>query len=362
MQTNVLEAQSEASDDGILVAAADGAVLRCNGQLQALWGLGPVGAGTPLGAVAAKIDAMVATPGDVLGDTATELVLNDGRTIDRYSAPIRGDDTTPYGRVWYFRDVTERKRLEREVMDVCEREQRRIGQDLHDGLGPHLVGVSMMAQALEAELAGAAPQHVESAGRIGQLIDDAIAQARGLARGLRPVALEEDGLATALQELAKNAARMYCIVCPFSADGDVELADVGTATHLYRITQEAVNNAVRHGRAKRVEIALTDVGQGVLRLSVADDGVGFDGTPPAESRGMGVHTMTYRAGVIGGSIRIAAAGLGGADRPGTIVEVTLPRPTAVVEATADRLTPPPVMPASDESDDAGERRPVGALV
>lgn len=184
--------------------------------------------------------------------------------------------------------------LERQLLAASEREQQRIGQDLHDGLGPHLVGVGMLSKALAEELAGTAPKSEATARRIATLIDEATAQARALARGLCPVALQSDGLAAALEQLAANSQRLFDITCEFHGP-EVKVPDTLAANHLFRIAQEAVNNAVKHGAARHVWITLADQPQ--LRLTVEDDGVGMPDKLPGR-RGMGLHIMQFRADAI----------------------------------------------------------------
>jgi PAS domain S-box-containing protein len=195
-------------------------------------------------------------------------------------------------------DITDYRRLEQEVLRVSEVERRSIGQDLHDGLGQHLTGIELLVQALEQKL----PQkHQPEAARISHHVREAIRQTRALARGLSPVELEANGLMSALQELADNIGNMFRISCRFHCPQPVLIADNAAATHLFRIAQEAVSNAVRHGQARAVVIALTAGNE--VRLSVKDDGRGL---PPENERGhgIGLRIMQYRAGMTGGTLSI----------------------------------------------------------
>jgi PAS domain S-box-containing protein len=201
-------------------------------------------------------------------------------------------------------DVTERKQLEQEVLDISGREQRRIGHDLHDDLCQRLGGLQLLSGVLEKELAAAASPQAPQAGRIQELVHEALERARLLARGLSPVAVEEGGLASALQELADNAAQLFGLRCEFQGE-PVGLADAGAATHLYRIAQEAINNAVKHGRARRVVIGLTDAGD-CFELKVVDDGRGFARTTAALA-GMGLRIMKYRAAMLGATLEVQSA-------------------------------------------------------
>jgi two-component system sensor kinase FixL len=174
----------------------------------------------------------------------------------------------------FIRDITERKRLEREILEISEREQRRIGHDLHDGLCQHLAGIEMMSQVLEQKLSSRSRDAARRAGEIAKNVRDAISQTRSLARGLSPVTLESEGLMSALQELAENTGTIFHVVCRFDCNPPVSVADHAVATHLFRLAQEAVANAIKHGRAKRISIRLTGE-RGRVVLKVDDDGAGF---------------------------------------------------------------------------------------
>jgi two-component system, LuxR family, sensor kinase FixL len=215
------------------------------------------------------------------------------------------------------RDLTERKRMERELLEISDREQRRIGQDLHDGLGQVLAGVGYMITSLQQRLASREAPEAGDAEQISDLITQAIGQARGMARGLHPVRPMETGLMTALEELSNHVAQVYRIVCEFRCDEPVLMEDTAAANHVYRIAQEAMTNAIKHGQAKKVTIALTeDRGEGTL--VVADDGVGI-GELPAVRKGMGLHIMRYRASMIGATVSIRRGSVGG-----TIVTCSFP--------------------------------------
>lgn len=215
-------------------------------------------------------------------------------------------------------DITERRRMEREILDISGREQQRIGQDLHDGLCQHLTGIAFMARTLAGRLEAKATPEAEDVAQIKTLINDAIVQARGLVRGLSPVDLGAGGLRAALEELAASTGDLFGMSCTSAGDASVAIDDSTTATHIYRIAQEAVNNAVKHSKAKRVMISLTRDGEQV-ELAVRDDGVGLPDVQ--RGAGMGLRIMGYRAKMIGGSLRVDAAGGGG-----TVVRCSLQFP------------------------------------
>jgi PAS domain S-box-containing protein len=217
-----------------------------------------------------------------------------------------------------FRDITESKRLEKEILEISDREQQRIGQDLHDGLCQHLAGIELMSQALEQKLLARSKDGAARAGEIARHVRDVIAQTRRLSRGLSPVTLQSEGLASALEELAANAEKMFGIECRLKSEDAVGVGELPVVTHLYRIAQEAVSNAIRHGHARKVLIELRQCGERIL-LRVTDDGRGF----PKElaSAGMGLRIMRSRAGMIGGVLAIESR-----PQSGTIVTCSIPAP------------------------------------
>src|SRR3954469_2140337 len=168
------------------------------------------------------------------------------------------------------RDVSEQRLLEKEVLEISSREQTRIGQDLHDGLGQHLTGITFLTRALENRLSAQALPEAEEAAEIGKLVLQALSQTRNLARGLFPVELESSGLAEGLRQLAATVESMFPVACKVTCDEQLEITDRGVQTHLFRLAQEAVNNSVKHGKAKHVEITLQKEGDKCV-LSVSDD-------------------------------------------------------------------------------------------
>ncbi len=199
------------------------------------------------------------------------------------------------------RDTTQRKRLEREILEISGREQRRIGQDLHDSLCQHLAGIGFMTKVLERKLAAGAPVESADAAELVSLLDEAITLTRGYARGLNPVRLDE-GLMAALGELAANTERLFGVRCLFEHDEPVHVGSEDVATHVYRIMQEALNNAIKHGKADLISVSF-HTAKNVHSLTIRDNGTGL---PAASSRGkgMGLNIMRYRASMIGGSLDI----------------------------------------------------------
>lgn len=199
-------------------------------------------------------------------------------------------------------EMTTRERLEKELLAVSEREQRRIGHDLHDSLCQHLTGVALAGQVLGEKLIAKSLPEAAEAGRVVSLIEEGIDLARSLARGLAPVEFEAEGLMAALHELATNTSERSKIDCRFDVPHPVLVNDSATAMHLFRIAQEALGNALKHGRSSHVVIGLTHSLEGI-RLTVQDDGSGLP-EPLPEKRGMGLHIMRHRASMIGATIDI----------------------------------------------------------
>ena len=207
----------------------------------------------------------------------------------------------------------ERRQLEEELLCTIEREQQRIGQDLHDGLCHQLAGIGFSTGLIARDLPDSLDAKNKLTHAVGH-IRDAILEARMLARGLSPVQLESDGLMSALHELVSTTEQLFKISCRFDCEEPVLIEDNGIATHLYRIAQEAIHNAIKHGRASHVSVTLASSGDHTLTIS--DDGLGL----PAEfsgGQGMGLRIMKYRAGMIGGRISIGAG-----QRNGTKVACT----------------------------------------
>jgi PAS domain S-box-containing protein len=215
-----------------------------------------------------------------------------------------------------LRDITERKRLEKEILEINDRVQRRIGQDLHDGLCQQLTGIELMSQVLEQKISGKSKNDAARIGEIAGHVRDAISQTRLLARGLFPVVLESEGLMSGLQELASNTEKIFDVECVFECRQPVLVNDHAAATHLFRIAQEAVSNAIRHGKAERIVIRLAQE-EDRLVLKVNDDGIGLH--PEAFIQdGMGLRIMQSRAGTIGGTLNV-----GNGDKGGVCVTCTV---------------------------------------
>jgi signal transduction histidine kinase len=204
-----------------------------------------------------------------------------------------------------IRDISERKRLEKTILEISETERRRIGQDLHDGLGQHLTGVAFMGKVLEERLAESSVAEAADAAKIVRLVNESIKMTRELARGLLPAVSEAHGLISALEHWAGEVRDLFHVGCRFECCDPVFFHDEVLADHLYRLAQEAVTNAIKHGRARSITIGLAAVkGGGVL--TIRDDGCGFDVVPKSQS-GLGLRIMNYRAKMISGSLSVQSS-------------------------------------------------------
>lgn len=203
---------------------------------------------------------------------------------------------------------SEHKRLEGEILAASERERHNIGADLHDGLGQLLTAVELSCSMMKADTALTHPDLSKRLNQMGGMLRDAVAQTRYLARGLVPVGGEPDALQIGLAELASRTNGLGKVTCDFDCAEPVLLNDSAVASHLYRIAQEAVNNALKHARARRVNIRLSK-GEGRLCLEIADDGVGL----PKDliSAGVGLGVMRHRASVIGAELTVKSLNPGG---------------------------------------------------
>jgi PAS domain S-box-containing protein len=201
------------------------------------------------------------------------------------------------------RNITERKRLEQEILEIGDHEQRRIGSDLHDDLCQRLAGIRFSCDALRKSLNKIPPAAViDRVEKIGTSVSEAIDRTRMLARGLSPVALDSNGLVSALLELTDAVQKLFEIDCTFESKGKIAVNNPMVATHLYRITQEAINNALKHGHPSQLRVSLKKAGDKAA-LTIQDNGAGFSTDGP-HSQGMGLRTIAYRAGIISAHLQV----------------------------------------------------------
>ena len=216
-----------------------------------------------------------------------------------------------------MQDLTERKTLERRLLDIADGEQKRIAHDLHDGLGQQLSGLAMMAEALSIKLREKSLAESKTAEKIAQLLDDSLHCVRGLAQGMRPVEIDSHGLDVALERLALQTAEMHHVQCHFYVSDSIQIDDSEVATHLYRIVQEAVTNAAKHGKPTEIKIKLGKTNEQV-ELVVLDDGIGML-EPNNSVEGIGMRSMRYRCSLIGAKLSIESD-----PKDGTMVVCRLP--------------------------------------
>jgi len=308
-----LAAIVECSSDAILSRTLDGIITTWNRGAERLFGyraeeivgrsiylLVPADRADQLDNVAERLGR-----GETIEPIETVRLGKDGSRLDVSLAlsPIEDAEGQVIGVSNIFREIGERKRLEAEVLQASEREQRRIAQDLHDGLAQQLAGVSCLSHALKRDLQKNTPEHAAKAERISNLLDLAVAESRTLARCLYPIAPEPNGLMLALEHLANSATDMFKVACEFDCPRPVAIKNYSLASDLYRIAQEAVINSIRHGRAQRVEIALSSRPERII-LRVRDNGIGVETLDllTRQKAGIGVRTMNYRAGKLGGAL------------------------------------------------------------
>lgn len=368
-KTTILEAQSETSIDGILAVDRAGKSILLNKRFGEMWGIPqPILDARDDKAMIQYVLGQLEEPNKFLGQveylythedekSRDEIRFKDGKVFDRYSSPLIDSRGVYNGRIWYFRDITSRKqaerdlrtyrehledlvrartadltntneqllqeiergkRLEQEILNISDREQRRVGRELHDSLGQQLTGIGFMTKALEQKLAAKSADNAAEVRQINKLVKQAMEQARDLARGLHPVDLDAGGLVSSLQELAEATQKLFRIRCTFKCDKFGELESTGVAVHLYRLTQEAITNAIKHGKTKDVQIDLV-WGKDESTLTVKNDGLDFPREFEVKGRGMGLQIMNHRVNILCGSLDIHKA-----DDGGTIVICKFP--------------------------------------
>jgi PAS domain S-box-containing protein len=232
------------------------------------------------------------------------VIARDGKTLwfQCEAKMIRHEDGQP----WFIHgvgfDITERKSLEEAILEISATEQRRIAQDLHDGLGQFLTGIAFMSKVLEEKLSDKSLPETAEAAKIVKMVNQATEHTRQLARGLHPVAAEPFGLMSALKTWASEVEELFHIRCSFQCAKPLAIRDPNLATHLYRIAQEAVHNAIRHGKSKNIVVGLSGK-FGTGTLAIKDDGDGFPKKQVGQP-GVGLSIMNYRADMVGGAVKV----------------------------------------------------------
>jgi PAS domain S-box-containing protein len=249
--------------------------------------------------------------GEDIQSFETQRVAKDGRILDVWlTVTILTDDAgKPISVATTERDITERKRLEEEMLEIPMREREQIGREMHDGLGQMLTGIAIKSKGLELKLKGKSFEESADAAAICKLASKLITQTRRLAKSLHPIDLEAGGLVSALQALASNTESLLKVSCEVKCENATSVQDPTMAKHLYRIAQEALTNAAKHGKAKNIWIELTSDEEKSV-LTVKNDGKSFPKVL-TNKEGLGLKIMDYRARTIGGSLHVHSSPEGG---------------------------------------------------
>lgn len=219
----------------------------------------------------------------------------------------------------FIRDISERRRLENRLLRISEEERRKIGRDLHDGLGQMLTGIGLISQNLARKLKVNGLPGADEVAEIYKMIREADEQAKALAHGLVNIELESEGFSEAVRHLCDRAKKMFKIDCRCDFDDKIEIENDMTKLHLYRIIQEAVSNAVKHGEATKVEVGIHRE-KNYVRITVTDNGVGFKGSKKRDKiKGIGMNTMNYRAHILGGNLNVEES-----EEGNTMIVCTIP--------------------------------------
>ncbi len=248
----------------------------------------------------------------------TVRLRKDGRSLHVLLSisPLVNAEGVLVGAATITHDITEKKRMEQELLHAAEMEQKRIAQDLHDSLGQQLLAISFLCNILKKKLGAGTTPDVSEAAHIEDLLNEAKMDLRRLTRGLYAADLESRGIGTSLKDLVDHVQESSTIDCSFKGDDTLMLSDRAQSENLYRLSQEALNNAVKHSFAKHITVSISRTGSHVL-LTVKDDGIGLPDLTSHVS-GLGLRTMRYRANVIGGTFDVRRE-----DEGGTIVSCSV---------------------------------------
>jgi two-component system CheB/CheR fusion protein len=232
-----------------------------------------------------------------------ERARGERRVLQVSSTPVYGPRRQMIAVVALFLDVTESKQIKEQVVDISSREQRRIAHDLHDGLGQELAAIGYRLRALRSRLARVQPAEADEAENIGTLMELALGRTRDLVKFIQPVAMDSRGLMQSLRDLAQSSSRLYEVNCTFACPRAVPINNPDMALHVFRIAQESVHNAAKHGKARRITIGLRRI-RNLAELTIANDGVDFNPARLKRKRGLGLHIMSYRANLLQGTLTI----------------------------------------------------------
>jgi len=227
-------------------------------------------------------------------------------------------------------DITETILMENEIMKISEQERQFIGQDLHDGLGQKLTGISFLTEALTQSMLVKNYPEVSDLQEIKKFVDESIEHTRKISKGLCPVNLENYGVITALEELIYETSKVYGIKITFEKKGNFEMENIVVATNLYYIVREAINNSIKHGKASLISIKIVSNYLGI-KLSVSDNGVGIDIEKKSNNIGIGIRNMNHRTNLIGGELNIYGK------RNGFVVKLFIEKKKLIVNPLLTRI-------------------------
>lgn len=233
-------------------------------------------------------------------------------------SPVRDTRGRIIGASTIARDITAERELQAQLLDAGERERQRVGRELHDGLGQQLSGIELLSRSLVRALSQRGVPEANTARLIVKHMQDAIQLSRALARGLTPVLESANGLMLALEDLATTTRRLFRVDCRFLCEEPVLAGNHKAAMHLFRVAQEAVTNAIRHGKARRITISLRRKLRNVA-LEIEDRGQGFRTVPNPSTPGLGLRLMRYRAARLGGLLQVTKNA-----QTGAIITCTVP--------------------------------------
>ena len=311
-QSELLESVLDSIGEGVVVADTAGRVVKSNPAARRILGAAPPDADRVTEPELEPLRrALLGSPVDA---EEVPWFADENRPpqwLALTGRPIAGGRSETKGAVVVVRDVTERRLLERQVAEASDREQRRLGADLHDGVCQQLVGVAFAARLLADKLAAAQPAESRAAAEIVALIDSALGQTRQVSRGLYLSGLESGGLAEALDELAEQVRQRNRLDCVCYTRLTSPVDDPVVCRELYRIAQEAVANALKHGRPRHLQLTLDSDERRIL-LCIENDGLPFPAAPP-NGQGMGLQMMRHRARLLGGTLTLDSTGPAGTE-------------------------------------------------
>jgi len=274
--------------------------------------------------VLAVLSVLISTGGDVLGGAPSPGIVirlwNDGIIFSLFLIVIYllnalhqtliGLETTVQERTQALREeMEERQRLEHETLDLSERERQTFGHELHDVVCQELTSIAIAGHLLAKKLQDIDPAEAENAREIAAMVDRALTKTRSVARGFFTAGFDVMGLAEALQEAARNIEERSGIHCEVKWQENLVILNEDVVMHFFRIAQEAIQNAVKHAEPTRIEVSLRRIDE-AIRLTIEDNGKGLSPSKK-QTKGLGLRIMTYRAGIIGGELKIENPSTGG---------------------------------------------------